>query len=55
MTNGNERPIWVVRIFANPASCLRLASSFLKECQEDWITGHPWLGMELLFRLEAEG
>jgi putative transposase len=59
-TNGNERlneelfrRSRVVRIFPNPASCLRLASALLKEWHEDWITGRTYLNMEHL-ALEAE-
>jgi putative transposase len=54
-TNGNERinqellrRTKVVRIFPNPASCLRLASALLKEWHEDWITGRRYLRMEAL-------
>jgi putative transposase len=54
-TNGNERVnqellrrTKVVRIFPNPASCLRLASALLKEWHEDWITGRRYLRMEAL-------
>ena len=54
-TNGNERVNQelkrrsrVVRIFPNPASCLRLASALLKEWHEDWVTGRRYLRMEAL-------
>ena len=51
-TNGLERVNQeikrrsrVVRIFPNPASCLRLASARLKEHHEDWITGRRYIDM----------
>ncbi|NBC27522.1 MAG: IS256 family transposase [Bacteroidetes bacterium] len=37
-----------VRIFPNPASCLRLFGAMLKEQHEDWITGRRYLRMEAL-------
>ncbi|MFC2114923.1 transposase [Bacteroidota bacterium] len=36
----------VVRIFPNPASCVRLFSALLKEWHEDWVTGRKYLDME---------
>lgn len=54
-TNGLERVnqelkrrTLVVRIFPNPASCLRLATALLKEYHEDWISGRRYLRMEPL-------
>lgn len=54
-TNGLERVnqelkrrTRVVRIFPNPASCLRLATALLKEYHEDWISGRRYLRMEPL-------
>lgn len=56
-TNGLERVnqelkrrTRVVRIFPNPASCLRLATALLKEYHEDWISGRRYLRMEPLSR-----
>jgi len=37
-----------VRIFPNPASCLRLFGAMLKEQHEDWITGRRYLKMDKL-------
>lgn len=37
-----------VRIFPNPASCLRLFGAMLKEQHEDWITGRRYLDMDKL-------
>lgn len=37
-----------VRIFPNPASCLRLFGAMLKEQHEDWITGRRYLNMDKL-------
>ena len=44
----------VVRIFPNPASCVRLFSALLKEWHEDWVTGWKYLDMERLREFEAE-
>jgi putative transposase len=58
-TNGLERVnqelkrrTRVVRIFPNPASCLRLATALLKEWHEDWITGRRYLRMDGAAQLE---
>jgi transposase-like protein len=37
-----------VRIFPNPASCLRLFGALLKEQHEDWISGRRYLDMDRL-------
>jgi transposase-like protein len=44
----NRRRSRVIRIFPNPASCLRLASALAMEQSEDWLTGHRYLNMEVL-------
>lgn len=44
----------VVRIFPNPASCVRLYSALLKEWHEDWSYGRIYLRMDLLEEFEAE-
>ena len=44
----------VVRIFPNPASCVRLFSALLKEWHEDWVTGRKYLDMELLREFENQ-
>jgi transposase-like protein len=41
-----------VRIFPNPASCLRLFGAMLKEQHEDWITGRRYLKMEELEKFQ---
>lgn len=52
-TNGLERinrelkrRTRVASIFPNPASCLRLVSALLAECDEDWMSGKIYLSME---------
>jgi putative transposase len=40
-----KRRTRVVRIFPNPASCLRLISAVLMEISEDWETGRIYLNM----------
>ncbi len=49
-TNGLERinreikrRAWVASIFPNTASCLRLVSALLAECDEEWMTGKIYL------------
>jgi len=61
-TNGLERVNQeikrrsrVVRIFPNPASCLRLASARLKEHHEDWITGRRYIDLSPLGGWKQEG
>ena len=44
----------VVRIFPNPASCLRLFSALLKEWHEDWVTGRKYLDMEKFREFEQD-
>ena len=43
----NRRRSRVIRIFPNPASCLRLVSAMGMEQSEDWLTGHRYLNMEV--------
>ena len=52
-TNGLERinrelkrRTRVASIFPNAASCLRLVSALLAECDEDWMTGKIYLAMK---------
>ena len=44
----------VVRIFPNPASCVRLFSALLKEWHEDWVTGRKYLDMEKFREFEQD-
>ena len=41
-----KRRTRVASIFPNSASCLRLVSALLAECDEDWMTGKIYLAME---------
>lgn len=43
-----KRRTWVVRIFPNAESCLRLVRVLAVEIHEDWIEGTRYLNMELL-------
>lgn len=43
----NRRRSRVIRIFPNPASCLRLVSAMGMEQSEEWLTGHRYLNMEV--------
>jgi putative transposase len=43
----NRRGSRVIRIFPNPASCLRLESAMGMEQLVDWLTGHRYLNMEV--------
>jgi putative transposase len=43
-----KRRTWVLRIFPNGASCLRLIRALAVEIHEDWIEGTRYLNMELL-------
>ena len=43
-----KRRTWVVRIFPNTESCLRLVRALAVEIHEDWIEGTRYLNMELL-------
>ena len=52
-TNGLERinrelkrRTRVASIFPNTASCLRLVSALLAECDEEWMSGKIYLSME---------
>jgi putative transposase len=52
-TNGLERfnqelkrRTWVVRIFPNSGSCLRLVAALAVEQSEEWLTGRRYLDME---------
>jgi hypothetical protein len=37
----------VASIFPNTASCLRLVSALLAECDEDWMSGKIYLNLQL--------
>lgn len=41
-------PARVVRIFSNPASCLRLIRALCVETREGWLEDHRYLNMEFL-------
>ena len=41
--SGAEYP--VASIFPNTASCLRLVSALLAECDEEWMTGKVYLNL----------
>ena len=43
-----KRRTFVIRIFPNEASCLRLVRALAVEIHEDWIEQHRYLNMELL-------
>lgn len=43
-----KRRTWIVRIFPNTASCLRLVRALAVEIHEEWIEGTRYLNMELL-------
>lgn len=43
-----KRRTFVIRIFPNEASCLRLVRALTVEIHEDWIEQHRYLNMELL-------
>ncbi len=43
-----KRRTYVIRIFPNPSSCLRLVRALAVELHEDWIEQHRYLNMELL-------
>ena len=43
-----KRRSHVIRIFPNPASCLRLMRALTVEIHEDWIEQHRYLNMDLL-------
>ncbi len=52
-TNGFERinrepkrRTRVASIFPNTASCLRLVSALLAECDEEWMTGKIYLNLQ---------
>ena len=52
-TNGFERinreikrRTRVASIFPNTASCLRLVSALLAECDEEWMTGKTYLNLQ---------
>ena len=40
-----KRRTRVASIFPNTASCLRLVSALLAECDEEWMTGKIYLSM----------
>ena len=41
-----KRRTRVASIFPNAASCLRLVSAILAECDEDWMSGKVYLTMD---------
>ena len=41
-----KRRTWVAFIFPNTASCLRLVSALLAECDEEWITIKMYLNLK---------
>jgi len=43
-----KRRTYVIRIFPNEDSCLRLMRALLIEIHEDWIEQHRYLNMEEL-------
>ena len=43
-----KRRTRVVRIFPNPASCLRLVRALCAERHEGWLEDHRYLNMEFL-------
>ena len=43
-----KRRTCVVRIFPNPASCLRLSRALCAETHEGWLEDHRYLNMEFL-------
>lgn len=43
-----KRRAYVIRIFPNEASCLRLVRALAVEIHEDWVEQHRYLNMELL-------
>ena len=43
-----KRRIWVVRIFPNGGSCLRLVRALAMETHEGWLEASRYLNMELL-------
>ena len=40
------RRTWVIRLFPNADSCLRLVSAILMELSEDWETGRIYLNLD---------
>jgi putative transposase len=50
-----KRRTLVVRIFPNPASCLRLTRALAVEIHEDWIEATRYLNMELLREQQKDG
>ncbi len=44
----------VVRIFPNPASCLRLVRALCAEVHEGWLEDHRYLNMEFLKEQKKE-
>lgn len=49
-----KRRTRVVRIFPNPASCLRLIRALCAETHEDWLEAHRYINMELLAEQKKE-
>jgi putative transposase len=52
---GNQNEIkWVVRIFPNAESCLRLIRALATENHENWIEATRYLNMDLLKEYRKE-
>ena len=49
-----KRRTRVVRIFPNPASCLRLVRALCAEVHEGWLEDHRYLNMEYLKEQKKE-
>ena len=49
-----KRRTRVVRIFPNPASCLRLVRALCTETHEAWLEGHRYINMDLLAKQQRE-
>ena len=49
-----KRRTRVVRIFPNPASCLRLVRALCAEVHEGWLEDHRYLNMEFLKEQKKE-
>ena len=45
MTLAIKRRTRVASIFPNSASCLRLVSALLAECNDEWITGKVYINL----------
>ena len=49
-----KRRTRVVRIFPNPASCLRLIRALCAETHEGWLEAHRYINMDLLAEQKKE-